>query len=173
MRHPAHACCAREPAQQRPPFQPGNRRYGRKGDASFVPHVPSPGAVEIANDVRGRPPMFTVAYSPKAPQKGTGRTYCRRKYLKSLALPRGLQDLHDINMLATSGTSFRSMGSQGFSPTVSHRFHSTRCETWAGGEPPASPSRAAQRPREAPRSTRLRIWGSGVRISVRRETGKE
>jgi Phage integrase family len=41
---------------------------------------------------------------------------------KRLALPRGLQDLHDINMLAINGTSFRSMGSQGFSPIVSHRF---------------------------------------------------
>ena len=28
-----------------------------------------PGAVEIAADVRGRPPLFSVAYSPKAPQK--------------------------------------------------------------------------------------------------------
>jgi hypothetical protein len=32
-----------------------------------------PRAVEIAADVRGRLPSFTVAYSPKAPQKWPGK----------------------------------------------------------------------------------------------------
>jgi hypothetical protein len=31
----------------------------------------SPGAVEVAADVRGQPPLFTIAYSPKTPQKWT------------------------------------------------------------------------------------------------------
>jgi hypothetical protein len=53
----------------------------------------SPGAVEVAADVRGQPPLFTIAYSPKTPQKRAGKKRYRRKYLKSLALPRGLEPL--------------------------------------------------------------------------------
>jgi hypothetical protein len=48
---------------------------------------------KFAADVRGRPPMFTVAYSPKTPQKWAGKKRYRRKYLKSLALPRGIEPL--------------------------------------------------------------------------------
>jgi hypothetical protein len=41
-----------------------------------------PGDVEIAAEVRFRPPLFTVAYSPKAPQKWLERTTFRLKCLK-------------------------------------------------------------------------------------------
>jgi hypothetical protein len=52
-----------------------------------------PSAVEIAANVCGRPPLFTLAYSPKAPQKWLEGASLRRKYRKLLALPRGLEPL--------------------------------------------------------------------------------
>src|SRR5262249_42428478 len=46
--------------------------------------------------------------------------------ISRVALPTGLQDLNDTNMLPTGGTTFRSTGSQCFFSRMSHRLRSMR-----------------------------------------------
>ena len=46
--------------------------------------------------------------------------------ISRMALPTGLQDLNDTNMLPTGGTTFRSMGSQCFFSRMSQRLRSMR-----------------------------------------------
>ena len=46
--------------------------------------------------------------------------------ISRVALPTGLQDLNDTNMLPTGGTTFRSKGSQCFFSRMSHRLRSMR-----------------------------------------------
>ena len=43
--------------------------------------------------------LFTLAYSPKAPQKWLEGAPYRRKYLKLLALPRGAREVSEFNGL--------------------------------------------------------------------------
>jgi hypothetical protein len=65
------------------------RLFTSRGWPTPVATLVLPGAVVIAADVRGRPLLFTVAHSPKTPQKWLEKASSGCKTLKILALPRG------------------------------------------------------------------------------------